>query len=429
MTNFKRVVAICHLIFAICHLPFGICHLSFFLGGNGMAESETPLLDELEKGPWPSFVTEMKRAAQNSPMAKDLLLQLERSYADRMGHWKHGGIVGVRGYGGGVIGRYSDLPQEFPAVAEFHTLRVNHPSGWFYTTEKLRQLCDVWDRHGSHLTNMHGATGDIILLGAPTAELQPCFDDLAGIDFDLGGSGSDMRTPSCCVGPARCEYACIDTLDLLYDLTMTYQDQLHRPMFPYKSKLKIAGCANDCVASVARSDIAIVGTWRDAIRVDAAEVAAYAAGGLDIQTEVVALCPTGCLAWDPAAAVLTVDDAECSRCMHCINIMPKALRPGRERGATVLVGGKAPIVHGALLSWVIVPFMKVEPPYTEVKELCDKIWEWWDENGKLRERLGELIHRVGMRAFLKAVDLPPVPQMVNAPRANPYSFWEPEEVK
>ena len=41
----------------------------------------------------------------------------------------NGGIVGVRGYGGGVIGRYSDLPEEFPAIAEFHTFRVNMPAG------------------------------------------------------------------------------------------------------------------------------------------------------------------------------------------------------------------------------------------------------------------------------------------------------------
>ena len=394
-----------------------------------MFDSETPLLDELEKGPWPSFVTEMKRAAAKKESAKDLLRQLERSYNDNIGHWKHGGIVGVRGYGGGVIGRYTDLPEEFPAVAEFHTLRVNMPSGWFYTTDRLRDLCDVWDKHGSGLTNMHGATGDIILLGAPTAALQPCFDDLADAGFDLGGSGSDMRTPSCCVGPGRCEYACIDTLDLLYSITMEYQDELHRPMFPYKTKIKISGCPNDCVASVARSDISIIGTWRDKIRIDPVEVANYASDGLDVQAEVVDMCPTRCMYYDDASKSLTINDAECNRCMHCINLMSKALRPGVERGATILVGGKAPIVHGALLAWVIVPFMKMDPPYDEIKELISKIWDWWDENGKMRERLGELINRLGMRAFLKAMDLPPSPQMIRAPRANPYYFWDPEEVK
>jgi sulfite reductase alpha subunit len=397
-----------------------------------MANSETPKLDELEKGPWPSFVTEMKRAAENAPnkeMAEDLIRQLERSYDDNIGHWKHGGIVGVRGYGGGVIGRYSDLPEEFPNVAEFHTFRVNMPSGWFYTTEKLRQLCDVWDKHGSGLTNMHGATGDIILLGAPTDALQACFDDLSEIGFDLGGSGSDMRTPSCCVGPGRCEWACIDTLELLYNITMEYQDELHRPMFPYKSKIKISGCPNDCVAAVPRSDISIIGTWRDKIRVDAEAVAEYASNGIDIQAEVIDLCPTKCMSWDAGSKTLSIDDAECNRCMHCINLMPKALRPGVEKGATIMVGGKAPIVHGALLSWVIVPFMKMEPPFDEFKELLEKIWDWWDENGKMRERLGELINRLGMRAFLKAVDLPPVPQMIRMPRANPYYFWDPEEVR
>ncbi|MEF9877382.1 MAG: hypothetical protein RR772_10780, partial [Gordonibacter sp.] len=65
---------------------------------------------------------------------------LERSYEDKIGHWKHGGIVGVKGYGGGVIGRYTDLPEEFPNLREFHTMRVSAPSGWFYTSDKLRDI-------------------------------------------------------------------------------------------------------------------------------------------------------------------------------------------------------------------------------------------------------------------------------------------------
>ncbi|HLE79853.1 MAG TPA: sulfite reductase, dissimilatory-type subunit alpha, partial [Dehalococcoidia bacterium] len=68
-------------------------------GNNG-----TPLLDELEKGPWPSFVTEIKSMAADNKMCQDLLGQLEKSYREKRGYWKHGGIVGVMGYGGGVIG-------------------------------------------------------------------------------------------------------------------------------------------------------------------------------------------------------------------------------------------------------------------------------------------------------------------------------------
>ena len=125
---------------------------------------ETPLLDELESGQWPSFVTELKKSRHN-PMAEDLLGVLERSYKDKIGHWKHGGLVGVMGYGGGVIGRYNDLPDDFPEVAQFHTVRVNQPSGWFYTSDILRKVCDIWEKHGSGILNMHGSTGDLVLLG------------------------------------------------------------------------------------------------------------------------------------------------------------------------------------------------------------------------------------------------------------------------
>ena len=197
---------------------------------------ETKLLDELEKGPWPSFVTEIKSACGASGSAKDLLGQLELSYEEQGSHWKHGGLVGVLGYGGGVIGRYSDVGEQFPKVAHFHTLRVNQPAGWFYTSEALRSICDIWERHGSGLTNMHGSTGDMILLGTTTRSTRATFQELTQAGFDLGGSGSAVRTPSCCVGMARCEWACFDAMKLCYDLTMAYQDEMHRRRFPTSSR-------------------------------------------------------------------------------------------------------------------------------------------------------------------------------------------------
>jgi sulfite reductase alpha subunit len=386
--------------------------------------TKTKLLDDLERGPWPSFVTEMKKAGATNPAVEDLLGQLELSYEERKGHWKHGGIVGVRGYGGGVIGRYSDVPDQFPKVAHFHTMRVNQPAGWFYTSDALRTLADIWERHGSSLTNMHGSTGDIILLGTRSEELEPAFKELTDAGFDLGGSGSAMRTPSACVGPARCEWACYDTLAVCYNLTITYQDELHRPAFPYKFKIKCSGCPNDCVASIARADLSIIGTWKDDIRQDEGAVAQYAATGLDIQKEVCAHCPTKAMAWDGAR--LTIDNRECVRCMHCINVMPKALRPGVETGATLLIGGKAPIVQGALLSSVLVPFVPAAELEETLKELIKRLWEFWDEYGRSRERIGELIQRVGMANFLDAIGLDPVPEMVSAPRDNPYVFFRKE---
>jgi len=382
-----------------------------------------PMLEELEEGPWPSFVTEIKKSADN-PMAADTLRQLERSYEDRISHWKHGGLVGVMRYGGGVIGRYSDLPEEFPEVAEFHTYRVNQPAGWFYTSEALRTLCDIWEKHGSGLTNMHGSTGDLIFLGSKTEAIEPCFADLTDAGWDLGGSGSDVRTPSACVGPGRCEWACYDTLDACHDITHAFQDELHRPAFPYKFKFKFSGCPNDCVASIARSDMSVIGTWKDNIQIDQDEVQAYAEHGVDIDQEICNLCPTRCIGWN--GSTLSIDNSNCVKCMHCINVMPKALRPGKERGATILIGAKAPIIGGALLATVFVPFLEMEPPYEDLKELAEAIWDFWGEYGKNRERVGEFIQRVGLSTFVEEIGLDPIPEMIAHPRTNPYIFFEDE---
>ena len=106
---------------------------------------DTPMLDQLESGPWPSFVTGLKRLAKDKDYMVDLMGQLETSYRTKKGYWK-GGTVGVFGYGGGIIPRFTELKDEkgapvFPDAAEFHTLRVQPPAGMHYNTDVLRKMC------------------------------------------------------------------------------------------------------------------------------------------------------------------------------------------------------------------------------------------------------------------------------------------------
>jgi len=89
---------------------------------------KTELLDELEKGlaqlrqgnqvGWPD-----QRQRSGSPPPTGAFLPREK------GHWKHGGLSGAR-LCGGVIGRYSDVGEQFP-MSPLHTIRVNQPAGWF----------------------------------------------------------------------------------------------------------------------------------------------------------------------------------------------------------------------------------------------------------------------------------------------------------
>lgn len=405
---------------------------------------ETPLLDQLESGPWPSFVTGLKRLANDegkpyANMMKDLLGQLETSYKTRKGYWK-GGTVGVIGYGGGVIPRFTELKDEndnplFPDAAEFHTLRIMPPPGMHYTTDVLRKLCDVWEKYGSGLIAFHGQSGDIMFQGCTTENVQPAFDELNEMGFDLGGAGPAVRTAMSCVGHARCEHSCYDEQRAHRALINRFLDDMHRPALPYKFKFKFSGCANDCMNSIQRADMAVIGTWRDDMQVDQNEVKAFVAkkGRKYVIDNVITRCPTQALSLNDDDT-LAVDNKNCVRCMHCINVMTKALAPGKDRGVTILVGGKRTLKIGDLMGTVIVPFMKLETDedFERLEELAQNIIDFFAENALEHERTGEMIERIGLANFLEGVGLEIDPNMINHPRTNPYvrmDGWDDEVAK
>jgi dissimilatory sulfite reductase alpha subunit len=404
----------------------------------------TPLLDELESGPWPSFVTGLKRLAVDNDMAVDVLGQLETSYSTRKGYWK-GGTVSVFGYGGGVIPRFTELKDaqgkaRFPDAAEFHTLRIMPPAGMHYSTEILRKFCDVWERHGSGLIAFHGQSGDIMFQGTTSENVQPAFDAINELGFDMGGAGPAVRTAMSCVGHARCEQSCYDEAAAHRTVINNFLDDIHRPSLPYKFKFKFSGCPNDCMNSIQRSDLAVIGTWRDNIRTDEPLARKYFArhGVADLVNDVVNRCPTHAIRLVPAREMprgdsisavrvsdehaLAIDNRDCVRCMHCINVMTGALAPGKDRGATILCGGKRTLKIGDLMGTVIVPFMKLETDQDREKlvDLGKRIVDFFAENALEHERIGECIERIGLVAFLEGVGLEVDANMVATPRTNPY---------
>jgi dissimilatory sulfite reductase alpha subunit len=417
---------------------------------------ETPMLDTLESGPWPSFVTGLKRLAEGKDYMVDLLGHLEHSYQTRKGYWK-GGTVGVYGYGGGVIPRFTEIKDEageptFKDAAEFHTLRVMPPAGMHYNTEILRKMCDIWERHGSGLIAFHGQSGDIMFQGATTENVQKAWDEINELGFDLGGAGPAVRTSMSCVGHARCEQSCYDEGRAHRQVINNFLDDIHRPALPYKFKFKFSGCPNDCMNSIQRSDMAIIGTWRDDIQTDEALAKKwFAKHGMDeLVNDVVARCPTkaiqikdigkvrqgegiSAVAVDDSKA-LEIDNKDCVRCMHCINVTTGALAPGQDRGATILVGGKRTLKIGDLMGTVVVPFMKLETEddFEKLVGLAKDIVDFFAENALEHERTGEMIERIGLVNFLEGIGLEVDPNMVSAPRTNPYvrtDGWDEEVAK
>jgi sulfite reductase alpha subunit len=401
---------------------------------------KTPMIDELEKGPWPSFITGIKRLAQSedkpyADMMKDLLGQLEYSYETRLGYWK-GGAISVLGYGGGVIPRFSEVADKFPASSEFHTLRIMPPAGMHYDTKTLRKFCDIWEKYGSGLIALHGQTGDIMFQGCRSENVQPAFDEFNEMGFDLGGAGPAVRTGVSCVGAARCEMSCFDEQKAHRMCINATLDDMHRPALPYKFKFKFSGCANDCSNAIHRADMAVIGTWADDMKVDQNEVKNYVKklGRKGIIDQVINMCPTRALSLNDDDT-LDVDNKSCVRCMHCLNVMTKALKPGDKRGAAILVGGKRTLKVGDMLGVVVVPFMKLEDDddYEALVELGQKIMEFFAENALEHERVGEMISRIGLANFLEGLELEVDPNMIVHPRTSSYvridgDDWE-EEVE
>jgi sulfite reductase alpha subunit len=204
--------------------------------------------------------------------------------------------------------------------------------------------------------------------------------------------------------------------------------------------------------SVQRADMAVIGTWRDNIRTD--ETLAkkwFAKHGMDeLVNDIVARCPTKTFQLKKIEDVkqgssissvaindthaIEIENRDCVRCMHCINVMTGALAPGEDKGATVLVGGKRTLKIGDLMGTVVVPFMKLDTDEDMEKlvDLGQRIIDFFAENALEHERTGEMIERIGLVNFLDALEIEVDPNMVSTPRTNPYvrtDGWDEEVAK
>jgi sulfite reductase alpha subunit len=278
----------------------------------------------------------LKRLAQDKDYVVDLLGTLETSYQTKKGYWK-GGTVGVFGYGGGVIPRFTELKNEdgtpvFPDAAELHTLRIQPPPGMHYTSDVLRKMCDIWEEHGTGLIAFHGQSGDIMFQGAKTDKVQAAFDDLNELGFDLGGAGPAVRTSMSCVGAARCEQSCYDEGRAHLQVINTFTDDIHRPALPYKFKFKFSGCPNDCMNSIQRSDMAVIGTWRDNMRSDEPLARKWFAkhGMNELVNDVVARCPTR------AIMLKEVKELRSSAHLTCVKVSDTHAPGNRQQGLRAL---------------------------------------------------------------------------------------------
>ncbi|HEX20300.1 MAG TPA: sulfite reductase, dissimilatory-type subunit alpha, partial [Acidiferrobacteraceae bacterium] len=148
---------------------------------------------------------------------------------------------------------------------------------------------------------------------------------------------------------------------------------------------------------------------------------------------VISRCPTNALSLHDDDT-LEVDNRNCVRCMHCINVMTKALAPGDDKGVTILIGGKRTLKIGDTMGTVIVPFIKLESDedYERLVEIGSDTIDFFAENALEHERTGEMIERIGLVNFLEGIGIDVDPNMINHPRESSYvrmDDWDAEADK
>jgi len=177
------------------------------------------------------------------------------------------------------------------------------------------------------------------------------------------------------------------------------------------------------VNAIHRADFAVIGTWRDDIKINQEKVKEHVAkvGRKYTIDTVVSMCPTRAISLNDDDT-MEIDNKSCVRCMHCINVMTKALSPGDDKGASIMIGGKRSLKVGDMMGIMIKPFIKLETDedYEELEEFAEECIEFFADNALEHERIGETIDRVTLPVFLEAVGVEANPNMVNHPRTSSY---------
>jgi len=339
------------------------------------------ILDDLKKGDWPNFVKE----AQKTRYPVDLY---GASLALKRDLFTTGGYVSVPGAPTGILMRVTSRPD----IGEnANIVRVLIPSGNFVTSEMLDKLCDLADKYGVGMVHAISTGEDIEIPGIPKEKIRDFIAELRQNGYECGSTGDAFRATTTCVGSALCEYSNLNTeefRDKFYDM---YNDFAKYPTFPHKVKVKVSGCPIDCGRATQKADIGIVGSWKGAPEVDEKLLKNLNNEEID---GIVNSCPTGAIKRNGSS--ISIKGEDCTQCMICVRKSKGAIMPGKEKQFLIYVGGKLRGKKGPLTGKL---FARLNSP-EEALDIINRIVEVYIEQAARKERIGDMLLRVGMKSFM-----------------------------
>ncbi|MEM0156176.1 MAG: hypothetical protein QW597_06230 [Thermoplasmataceae archaeon] len=368
------------------------------------------ILEEIKKGDWPNYIKE----AEKTRYPVDLYaasLYLKRDL------FTTGGYVSVPGAPTGILMRVSSRQDIGEST---NVVRVLIPSGNFVTSDMLDGYCDFADKYGVGMIHALSTGEDIEIPGIPKERIKDFFVDFRKAGFEIGSTGDAFRNTTTCVGSALCEYARFDTMKARDDFYERFNDYAKYPTFPHKVKLKISGCPLDCARATQKGDIALVGSWEGAPEVREEYLKKLSKEEID---DVVHSCPT--LAIRATKTGVEIKGEDCIQCMECVKKGHGAFMPGKKAKLNVYVGGKLRGKKGPLSAKLLDRVDTMDQGMDYVQKIVDV----FQDHAARKERLGDLIFRIGMKGFLDLMGMEPKPMNVKDLRTNIFYGVSEEERK
>ena len=254
-------------------------------------------------------------------------------------------------------------------------------TGGNVTPAQLCKIADLAERYGkgyAHITTRQGFEISHIKF----EDVEKVQEELKEVDLILGACGARVRVVVACQGTDICPQALGDTQGLIKVLDERFYG---RYGVPHKFKMGISGCPNAC-AKHNENDLGFMAVVKPELK--------------DKET-----C-TGCglcLEVCPGKAIKLVDEKpvfDDTKCFHdgkCIGVCPTDALIASRGGWQVFAGGKWG--RRPQLGLPIANFIQTD----QISDMVEKILDVYVKLANKRERLGELINRLGLEKFCKEV--------------------------
>lgn len=262
---------------------------------------------------------------------------------------------------------------------EYFAMRLHVVAGDL-TSEQVKKVAEVAERFGKgqiHISTRQG----IEIHFVHHSLIEEARKELESAGIAMGACGPRIRIVTGCPGEATCRWGIIETKEIAKAL----DEKFFRQDTPYKFKLAVTGCPNNC-AKASENDVGVM-------------------GGIEPQWDKESCSDCGlCENICPTKAITKTDDnyildsLKCINCSICTSSCPAGAWKPVKKGYILWLGGTVGKI----------PRLATRVPgLIETKErlyeLIERTIEYYRANGRKKERFGHSMDRIGVSKVIEEI--------------------------